>query len=63
MSAANLQSCSVRCLSGEMNRTPTLAAAGHRNEMQKEVRTEHDKNESEKNPGNNRGDFHSHIVT
>ena len=35
----------------------------HRNEMQKDVRTEHDKNESEKNPGNNRGDFHSHIVT
>jgi uncharacterized protein YaiL (DUF2058 family) len=29
----------------------------------KNVRTEHDKNESEKNPGNNRRDFHSHIVT
>jgi hypothetical protein len=29
----------------------------------KDVRTKHDKNESQKNLGNNRGDFHSHIVT
>src|SRR5262249_25102144 len=35
----------------------------HRNEMQKDVRTEDDENESEKNPSNNCGDFHSRIVT
>jgi hypothetical protein len=35
----------------------------HRNEMQKDVRTEDDKNESEKNPGNNGGYFHSNMVT
>ena len=34
----------------------------HRNEMQEDVRTEDDENESEKNPRNNRGNFHSHIV-
>src|SRR5262245_14491406 len=34
----------------------------HRNEMQKDVRTEHDENESEKYPSNNRCDFHLHIV-
>ena len=34
----------------------------HRNEMQEDVRTEHDKNQSEKNPGNNRGNFHADIV-
>jgi hypothetical protein len=35
----------------------------HRNKMQKDVRTEDDEDESEKNPRNNRCDFHSHIVT
>jgi hypothetical protein len=30
--------------------------------MQKDVRTEDDENESEKNPGNNRGNFHAGIV-
>ena len=34
----------------------------HRNEMQKDVRTEDDENESEKNPSNNRGNFHVDIV-
>jgi hypothetical protein len=34
----------------------------HRNKMQKDVRTEHDKNESEKNPDNNCGNFHARIV-
>src|SRR4030095_9412914 len=36
---------------------------GHRDDMQKDVRTEHDENQSEKNPSNNGGDFHSHNVT
>jgi len=35
----------------------------HRNKVQKDVRTEDDKNESEKNASNNRGDFHSQMVT
>jgi hypothetical protein len=35
----------------------------HRNEVQEDVRTEHNKNESEKNASNNRGNFHSRIVT
>jgi hypothetical protein len=35
----------------------------HWNEMQKDVRTEDDENESEKNPGNNGGDFHASTVT
>jgi hypothetical protein len=35
----------------------------HRNEMQKDIRTEDDENESEKNPRDNRCDFHSHNVT
>jgi hypothetical protein len=30
----------------------------HRNKMQEDVRTEDDENESEKNPRNNRGNFH-----
>ena len=30
----------------------------HRNEVQEDVRTEDDENESEKNPRNNRGNFH-----
>jgi len=34
----------------------------HRNEVQEDVRTEDDKNESEKNTSNNRGNFHSGIV-
>jgi len=34
----------------------------HRNEMQKDVRTEYDENESEKNPSDNRGNFHTGIV-
>jgi hypothetical protein len=35
----------------------------HRNEMQKDVRTEYDENQSEKNPSNNGGDFHWHNLT
>jgi len=35
---------------------------GHRNEMQKDVRTEYDENESEKNPSDNRCNFHKEIV-
>jgi hypothetical protein len=31
--------------------------------MQKDIRTEYDENESEKNPSNNRGNFHPAIVT
>jgi len=34
----------------------------HRNEVQEDVRTEDDKDESEKNASNNRGNFHSGIV-
>jgi hypothetical protein len=34
----------------------------HGNEMQEDVRTEDNENESEKNPGNNRGNFHARIV-
>ena len=34
----------------------------HRDEMQKDVRTEHDENESEKDPGYDGGDFHARIV-
>jgi len=34
----------------------------HRNEVQEDVRTEDDKDESEKNASNNRGSFHSGIV-
>ena len=35
----------------------------HRNKMQEDVRTEDDEDESEKNPRNDRCDFHSHNVT
>jgi hypothetical protein len=35
----------------------------HRNKVQKDVRPEHDKNESEKNTSNNGGNFHARIVT
>jgi hypothetical protein len=35
----------------------------HRNEVQEDIRTEDDKNESEKNASNNRGNFHYRIVT
>jgi hypothetical protein len=34
----------------------------HRNKMQEDVRTEDDENESEKNPSNNRGNFHACMV-
>jgi hypothetical protein len=34
----------------------------HRNKMQEDVRTEDHENESEKNPGNNCGNFHARIV-
>jgi len=34
----------------------------HRDEMQKDVGTEHDENESEKDSGNDGGDFHARIV-
>jgi hypothetical protein len=34
----------------------------HWNKMQKDVRTEDDENEPEKNPGNNGSDFHARIV-
>jgi len=34
----------------------------HRNEVQEDVRTEDDKDESEKNASNNRGNFHLGIV-
>jgi hypothetical protein len=34
----------------------------HRNKMQEDVRTEYDENEPEKNPSDNRGNFHAGIV-
>jgi hypothetical protein len=34
----------------------------HRNEMQKDIRTEDDENESEKNPGDDGSNFHVCMV-